>query len=462
MPDMHLVEIRDEAAADHPQSGPEILLAGWPAAAADLIIAGLQRRGIRAHGVARATLTGRAVLALGPELTPDAAKELLSDTPDTWLVLSLGGGAPADHLYFSSTHPPAAEDTVELLHAAWKEAARPPSEPAEDDGQVLDLLRRLTRETELWPAVRAIAREARTGTDATHSCLWIFDTRDASLVTEERRQRAGGGLTSYVARTGRGVAVERLEDDPRYDTDLDGDAGDRFVASPIAFDDRVLGVLALRRPPNAPPFTDAEQQRLAWMNRLVAPTLARLVLDWQLEQRAAERHAAIRGDVAQLYREEALEQYQRGRTDEAHLLEIEPGWTRHAFRILLALLVAALVFGALVHVDRQADGVGIVREGRLIAVVPARDRAQLRAGLPLRFEHAAEPLAVTSVDRRIIPAADARRLLGVDGARLWTTTQPGVRIEGSLSTNDLTDGVTGRVRVRLGRQRLLLLWVRRG
>jgi hypothetical protein len=40
------------------------------------------------------------------------------------------------------------------------------------------------------------------------------------------------------------------------------------------------------------------------------------------------RHTAIREDVAQLFRAEALEQYQRGDTDEAHLLEVESRWMR--------------------------------------------------------------------------------------------------------------------------------------
>jgi hypothetical protein len=56
-------------------------------------------------------------------------------------------------------------------------------------------------------------------------------------------------------------------------------------------------------------------------------------------------HTAIREDMAQLFRAEALEQYQRGQEDEAHLLEVEPRWMRYADRIVLALLAAALLVG---------------------------------------------------------------------------------------------------------------------
>lgn len=52
--------------------------------------------------------------------------------------------------------------------------------------------------------------------------------------------------------------------------------------------------------------------------------------------------------MTQLFREEALNEYQRGRSDEGHLLEIEPVWMSRAYGVILALLVAALLFSALV------------------------------------------------------------------------------------------------------------------
>jgi len=61
-----------------------------------------------------------------------------------------------------------------------------------------------------------------------------------------------------------------------------------------------------------------------------------------------KQHNAIRDDVAQLFRAEALEEYQRGRTDEGHLLDLDPRWMRRAYGVVLALIVVALVIGALV------------------------------------------------------------------------------------------------------------------
>jgi hypothetical protein len=75
----------------------------------------------------------------------------------------------------------------------------------------------------------------------------------------------------------------------------------------------------------------------------------------------------------------------------------------------------------------------------------------------LRFELSGQPLAVGSVSRKILGASEARRLLGPDGAALWTSPEAVVRIEASLPADrgDYSDGVAGRVRVRLGRERVL-------
>ena len=50
-------------------------------------------------------------------------------------------------------------------------------------------------------------------------------------------------------------------------------------------------------------------------------------------------------DVSRLFRAEAVEHYQRGQTNEGHLLEIEPRWTRYAYPLVLVLLVTALLAG---------------------------------------------------------------------------------------------------------------------
>lgn len=162
-----------------------------------------------------------------------------------------------------------------------------------------------------------------------------------------------------------------------------------------------------------------------------------------------EPPTGVRNDVAQLFRGEALEHYQRGQDVEAHVLELEPKWTRYASRVIVALFLAALLFAARVRVDRYIDGVGVVRGGRLVAFVPARHQAKLRPSMPLRFEYAEGMLAVGTVGRQIVA--------GPAG--------PAVVVEATIDPRRVGEGVSGRVRIHVGRERLLTLlvpWGRRG
>ena len=169
-----------------------------------------------------------------------------------------------------------------------------------------------------------------------------------------------------------------------------------------------------------------------------------------------------RKDRSELFRAEALEHYQRGEEDEAHLLEVEPKWARRASRVIVALFVAALLFAALARIDRHAEGVGVVRGGRLIAAVPARHRHALEPSLPLHFEYSEQPLALATVGTKIVTPSE---ILGADASARWTSPEPAVRVEAALPPGRLGDGVAGRVRIRLGRERLLAMlvpWSRRG
>jgi hypothetical protein len=380
MQDMPLVDVGADVVIDGARGKPEVLLAGWPIAAADVLSAELRLRGLPARTVNVAFLSALAargkttVLALGPELRPGAALEVLrdivrADARRAWVVVVLASGdepglfqelVDQDRIFFHSSAPPSTVDTADLLAAASTRAAR--QEPVEDDaetelkGRMLDLLRRLGRESDLTSALRETTDEMRMIADAERAQIWLYDERTESLTCEARRESAVAGLTSYAVRAARSIAVERAGDDPRYDADLDADfdreSGDprkRFMACPMVMSSRVLGVLTLTRAAEGRSFGAEERQRMEWAASLLAPALGRLILDRELEERAAARHTAIRADVAQLFRGEALDQYQRGRPDEAHLLEVEPRWTRRAYRVVLALIGAALLFSAVIY-----------------------------------------------------------------------------------------------------------------
>lgn len=334
----------------------------------------------------------------------------------------------------------------------------PDVHPAERNEGLPDLLRRLALETDLDAARSQIAREMRVAADAERAQVWLYDPQTESLAADARQESAAVGLTGYVARTGSGLTVDEVGGDPRYDPALDNDGGDpreRFLAWPLLDENEsVFAVLTLARSPQAAPFGDEDRRQLDWMTRLLAPALARLAD----EARRTERHSAIRSDAAQLFRGEALESYHRGTEDEGHLLEIEPAWMRRAYAVILALFAAALLLSLVIRIDRDAEGGGVIRQGRLVAVIPARYRAELRPGLPLRFDLFSQPLLVGSVTPKIVPPSEARRLLGVDGAAFWSGSEPAVRVDAPLPAggDDYGDGVAGRVRVRLGRERVLV------
>ena len=168
--------------------------------------------------------------------------------------------------------------------------------------------------------------------------------------------------------------------------------------------------------------------------------------------------SAIRGGAGELFRSEALNAYLRAGADEGHLLEIEPAWTRYAYGVVLALFAAALLLAFALKIDREAEGAGVVRQGRLVAVVPAQYRSELRPAMPLRFDLSPQPLTVASIGAKIIAPSEARRILGADGAAFWNGREAAVAVEAPLPKggDDFGDGVAGRVRIRLGRERVLV------
>jgi hypothetical protein len=163
---------------------------------------------------------------------------------------------------------------------------------------------------------------------------------------------------------------------------------------------------------------------------------------------------------AKLFRREALEQYQRGSAVEGHLLELEPAWTRYAYRLIVLLSAAALLLAALTHIDREAEGGAVIRDGRLVAVFPARYGPELRPRMPLRCALIPQAMSVHSVNRTIISASEARRLLGPDGAALWRSANPAVTVDAALPAGaSFGDGVAAPVRVRLTRERVLFVLI---
>src|SRR5258708_19003883 len=126
MPDVHLVDERDDVALDCAAGAVEVLLVGWSLAAGEALANELRLRGVPARPVSEAVLPtlaadgGATVLALGPALSPSAALDILrevthADWPGRWVLLGLAAGErvevfqeliDCDRLFFVANPPP--------------------------------------------------------------------------------------------------------------------------------------------------------------------------------------------------------------------------------------------------------------------------------------------------------------------------------------------------------------------
>src|SRR5258708_24887218 len=98
MPDVHLVDERDDVALDCAAGAVEVLLAGWSLAAGEALANELRLRSVPARPVSEAVLPalaadgGATVPALRAELSPAAASDIPRegtrvDEPDPWVLL---------------------------------------------------------------------------------------------------------------------------------------------------------------------------------------------------------------------------------------------------------------------------------------------------------------------------------------------------------------------------------------
>jgi hypothetical protein len=120
-----------------------------------------------------------------------------------------------------------------------------------------------------------------------------------------------------------------------------------------------------------------------------------------------------------LFREQALRRYVAAR-EHGDLVRLPPRWTRFAYPLVLAMALAAVVFGWVGRVTQYARGPAIVREAQgaytVFALLPATDLSALRPGMPLRLEPRGYPratlrVAIARLSTRPIGPDDARRVV---------------------------------------------------
>jgi membrane fusion protein (multidrug efflux system) len=333
-----------------------------------------------------------AVLAVGAGISGDRARRLVEEAeaipaiPGRMNLILAGGPDPNlfqeliddDRLFYLSQEPVPSADLMALLRGAaarWRTAAISAMEGGDEERRRSGFSRRLLAAAQTIAVQRQPAGAARATAEAVEDlagaergyCLiyeptseTLWDGGAGGADQEERRETAAVGLVSFVVRTGQPLAVERIGRDPRFDREADDPQAtgeERFAAVPVlASDGAVLAVLAAVRPPDGEPFGDRDLEHLARLAEQAAPTFA------QLRLMAAEKDSTGL-NAPGLFRGEAVEHHTVGLRSEGDLLRVDPGWMRWTYRLLLAVMVAGVLFTILAKVREYAAGPAVVRLG---------------------------------------------------------------------------------------------------
>jgi multidrug efflux pump subunit AcrA (membrane-fusion protein) len=451
-----------------------------------LLVAGSEAEALRLLGAQPIAL-----LALGGAVSGERALRLLEEaeaTPgaETRINLVLGGGPDPtlfqdlidrDRVFYLSSEPVPAADLIALLRSGaerWRAAIQ------RGDGEerrravfarrLLAATQSISMQRRPEGVARAAAEAVEEVAEADRGYCLLYDRatetlweppRDADL-EEERRESAAVGLVSFVVRTGRPLAIERIGADPRFDRDADdpkAQGDERFAAVPVLGPDgRILAVLAAVRRADERVFDDGDLKGFTLLAEQAAPTFAQL----GLADSASDGLAA-----AALFREEAVEHHNVGMRGEGDVLRVDPGWMRWTFRLLVTVLVAGLLFTLIAQVHDYASGPAVVRLGgrsdltatadgtvSQVAVAPGE---RVDAGrLLVRFYGAREAAELARIDHEFeLQLINRLRDPADSGAQQALIS---LRAERELARSNLAErelrapaaGVVSDIRVRVG------------
>lgn len=193
------------------------------------------------------------------------------------------------------------------------------------------------------------------------------------------------------------------------------------------------------------------------------------------DEAAEPERTALPPEADGLFREEAVREYLRGRT-EGRILRISPSWVRWVFWVFFVTAVGAAFFVSTVRVDQYVSGpaavrrvpaedAGATRAGaplEVVALLPASAHSLVTAGLPIRvhLQGAGDPsldLSIDAVIPEIASPARIRALLGEDVAGIVALSGRAVIVRASLPQSSAlpVPGSSGTAEVRVGRRTLL-------
>lgn len=463
-----------------------------------------------------------AVLGFGPGMAGAAARQLLddlaplppADEPEhaprdaAPLCLVTAGGADLspfqelidhDRLFYLSPSPPSAEDLAALFASALALAARrrqgtvvdTPEAPSELSRRVLAAAGRLAApiaDREDPAALASLFRdEISELLAADRGYLLLYDdaeevlwAQQSALAGGERRESAAVGLVSFVVRTGRPAAVERMAADPRFEREADDPEGDAkgdgsLVATPVfapASDPpRVIAVLVAVRALPAPAFSADDARALGRLAEAVQPLLAQVDAERRRRHGQNEEERRLREPALAVFREEALDHHLGSGRREGDLLRLSPRWLDWTYRLVSLLAAVGLLFLLFGTVHEYASGPALIRfAGRqevtatangTVSAVVVRPGQRVAEGQPLVQLYDAEEIAGL---RRVEQEFELRLLerLRDPGDRAAEQSLGGLRTERDLARSRLGErvlrapqaGTVADLRVRPGQNLL--------
>ena len=434
---LHLERL-EEITPEITESRPIALLAGFDAVTAEVcrrrlegevrvLTAGseeealqvLAERPVAALCLGAGFAEGRALdLLERAEALPESARRLnlvLAGGPD---LSAFQDWIDQDRLFYLTAEPIPADDVAALLRSALerRRSAFPVLRgETETARRLAAAVGAVAAAHTAAAAGRALASAAAELIEADRtSCLFHDPARDLLWAGDEgdpdaRRESAAVGLVSFVARTGLPLALERIGRDPRFDRDADdppAEGDERFAAVPVRVADGepVLAVLSAVRAAQSPALTPGDLGLLRRLAEQAAPLLTRLL--------PAPEEAASAGAAQVLFREQALRIHQAGMRIEGDLLRADPRWMQHTYRLLLAVLVATLLFSVLGTVREYASGPAVVRlggrtdlrataAGTVSEVAVARGERVASGQVLIRLHDAQEAAELERIEREI-------------------------------------------------------------
>jgi hypothetical protein len=165
-----------------------------------------------------------------------------------------------------------------------------------------------------------------------------------------------------------------------------------------------------------------------------------------------------------LFRQEALE-FHTGQQRPDGVLRIDPRWTRWAYWLVLALLVAGVIVTATAHTSETTSGPALIdlQARTFVALVPGAASPDLQPGQTVRLDvqgREGPPLAARALKAEVADQAAIRR------AGFPSSSQPAVLVTGALEphtdmgTSPSSPRQGGRAVVVLRSQRILELFLR--